>query len=111
MDLVLFVGFSISLCEQAIIAAAGRRLRRHQESNAAVAHVLFNIMSCPPRFSQDLFFCMRYVRKRSFSLFCLGVEQSDEFAGSFYRFHRLCFCCPLHGLLFFPVRGNLCCNV
>ena len=70
IDLVLFVGFLISLCEQAIIAAAGRRLRRHQESNAAGAHVLFNFMSCPLRLSQDLFLCMRYVRKRSyFSLF------------------------------------------
>ena len=28
------------------------------ESNAAGAHVLFNFMSCPPRLSQGLFFCM-----------------------------------------------------
>ena len=34
------------------------------------------------------------------SLFCWRVEQSDEFAGSFHGFHRFCFCCPFHGLLF-----------
>ena len=66
IDLVLFVGFFISFSEQAIIAAAGRRLRRRQASSAAGAHVQSNFMSCPPRLSQDLFFCMRYVRKRSF---------------------------------------------
>ena len=83
IDLVLFVGYLISLCEHAIITAAGRWLRRRQASNAAGAHVQCNFMSCPPRLSQDLFF----------------VEQSDEFAGSFYGFHRFCFCCPFHGLL------------
>ena len=41
--------FSLIPCEQAIIAAAGRRLWRLRESNAAGAHVLFNLMSCPPR--------------------------------------------------------------
>ena len=45
------------LCEPAIIAAAGRRLWRRPESNAAGAHV-FNVMSCPPRLSQGLFFCI-----------------------------------------------------
>ena len=60
IDLVLFVGFFISFSEQAIIAAAGRRLRRRQASSAAGAHVQSNFMSCPPRLSQDLFFCMRY---------------------------------------------------
>ena len=34
------------------------------------------------------------------SLFCWRVEQSDGFAGSCYGFHRFCFCCPFHGLLF-----------
>ena len=69
IDLVLLGGFLISLNEQAIIAAAGRRLRRRQASSASSAHVQSNFMSCPPRLSQDLFFCMRNVRKRSF--FCL----------------------------------------
>ena len=34
------------------------------------------------------------------SLFCWRVKQSDGFAGSCYGFHRICFCCPFHGLLF-----------
>ena len=33
-------------------------------------------------------------------LFCWRVEQSDDFAGSFYGFHCFCFCCPFHGLFF-----------
>ena len=71
IDLILFVVFFISFSEQAIVAAAGRRLRRRQASSAAGAHVQSNFMSCPPRLSQDLFFCMRYVRKRSFFLYIL----------------------------------------
>ena len=43
IDLVLFVGFLISLSEQAVIAAAGGRLRRHQESNAACT-VQFHVL-------------------------------------------------------------------
>ena len=74
IDLILFVVFFISFSEQAIVAAAGRRLRRRQASSAAGAHVQSNFMSCPPRLSQDLFFCMRYVRKRSFfSLYFTSV--------------------------------------
>ena len=56
IDLVLFVGFLISFSEQAIIAAAGRRLR-----------TLPGVERCRcPRLSQDLFFRMRYVRKSSY---------------------------------------------
>ena len=42
-DFVLFVFYP---CEQAIVAAPGRRLWRRRESNAAGAHVLFNLMCC-----------------------------------------------------------------
>ena len=99
IDLVLFVGFFTSRVNRQSLrlpvdgcGGAGSR----------TLHVLFNLMSCPPRLSQDLFFCMRYVRKTFLFLFCWRVEQqSDEFAGSFYGFHIACvFCCPFHGLLF-----------
>ena len=58
------VGFLISLCEQAIIAAAGRRLRRRRKSQAAGAHVLFNLTPRPPRPSQDLSFL--HAREQAF---------------------------------------------
>ena len=43
-DFVLFVFYPLH--EQAIIAAAGRRVWRRLESNAAGAQVLFNLMCC-----------------------------------------------------------------
>ena len=67
IDFVLFVVVFLFPCEQAIIAAAGRRLWRRRESNAAGTHVLFNFMSCPPRLSQGLFFGM-HVNSFFFSL-------------------------------------------
>ena len=49
VTLILFylLFFFITLCEQAIIAAAGRRLRWRRESNAAGSDVLSNLMCCP----------------------------------------------------------------
>ena len=79
--------------------AVGRRLRRRQESNAAGAHVLFNLMSCLPHLPHDLFFCKRCVRKRSYFSLLLACRTIRR-TRSFYGFHRFCFCCPFHGLLF-----------
>ena len=64
------------------------------------AHVQSNFMCCPPRFSQDLFFCMRYVRKRSYFSLLLAFRTIRRTRRKFQRVPSLCFCCPLHGLLF-----------
>ena len=45
---------------------ARRRLWRRRESNAAGAHVLFNLVSCPPRLSQGLF--LLHAREQLFFL-------------------------------------------
>ena len=62
IDFVFISCVFYSLCGQAIIAAAGRRLWRRRAfrktSSAAGAHVLFNFMSCPPRLSKGLLFGM-----------------------------------------------------
>ena len=109
IDLVLFVGFLISFSEQAIIAAAGRRLRRRQASSAAGAHVQSNFMSCPPRLSQDLFFCMRYVRKRSYFSLLLACRTIRRIRRKLLWVPSLVFfCCPFHGLLFLSLCQRYC---
>ena len=105
IDCVSFLVFFHTLCEQAIIAAACRPLRRRQESNAAGARVLFNFMSWPPRLSQGHFFCMRCVRKRST---CRTIRRIRP---KFLRVPSLMFF-VVHSIAFFlSARGNLCCNV
>ena len=106
IDLVLFVGFLISLCEQAIITAAGRRLRRRQASNAAGAHVQFNFMSCPPRLSQDL--CAKTFLFLSFASVSNNQTNSTEVTvGSI----ACVFVVHSRAFFFTAVRGNMCCNV
>ena len=108
IDLVLFAGFLISFSEQAIIAAAGRRLRRRQASSAAGAHVQSKFMSCPPRLSQDLF-CMRYVRKRSYCSLLLACRTIRRIRRKLLWVPSLMFfCCPLHGLLFLSLCQRYC---
>ena len=106
IDLVLFVGFLIALCEQAIITAAGRRLRRRQASNAAGAHVQSNFMSCP-RLSQDLFFCMRYVRKRS--LFSFAGVSNNQTNSLEVSVGSIAFVFVVHSMAFFPLPCEAIC--
>ena len=101
-------------CEQATIAAARRRLWRRRESNAAGAHVLFNLKSCPQRLSQGLFL-LRAVCAKTFlflSFASVSNNQTNSPEVSVGSTHRLC-CFVVHSMAFFftPVRGNLCCNV
>ena len=62
----------------------------------------YSPISCLARHvSRKIFsFAFGMCEKALISLFCWRVEQSDGFAGSCYGFHRFCFCCPFHGLLF-----------
>ena len=61
-------------------------------------------MSCPPRFSQGLFFCMRYVRKRSYFSLLLACRTIRRIRWKFLWVPSIAcvFCCPFHGLLFHP---------
>ena len=107
--------FLISLCEHAIITAAGQRLRRRQgRRNAAGAHVQSNFMSCPPRpLARSFLFACGMCEKRSyFSLLLACRNNQTNSAGSFYGFPSLLFF-VVHSMAFFftAVRGNLCCNV
>ena len=78
------------------------QLWRRQESNAAGAHVLFNFMSCPPRLSLGLFFCMHVKRFVLFPLlaftrsYCHPRRWTRQFLQSLQLSWKLAATCTRH---------------
>ena len=111
IDLVLFVGFFISFSEQAIIAAAGRRLRRRQASSAAGAHVQSNFMSCLATSLARSF--LHAVCAKTFSFLSFASVSNNQTNSPEVSMGSIAFVFVVHSMAFFftAVRGNLCCNV
>ena len=112
IDLVLFFGFLISFSEQAIGAAAGRRLRRRQASSAAGAHVQSKLHVLPATSLARSFLLHAVCAKTFFFLSFRSVlnnqTNSLEVAMGSIACVFFFFCCPFHGLLFLAMCQRYC---
>ena len=101
------VFFLISFSEQAIIAAAGRRLRRREASNAAGAHVQSNFMSLARSF------LLYAVCAKKFLFLSIAGVSNNQTDSPKVAMGSIAFVFVVHSMAFFltAVRGNLCRNV
>ena len=96
IDLVLFVVFLISLCEQAIVTAAGRLVQ-------------FYVL---PATSLARSFLLRAVCAKTFSFLSFATVSNNQTNSPEVSMGSIAFVFVVHSMAFFftAVRGNLCCN-